>query len=101
MDPRLFRSAVSLAGWREVLETAGALFPLLVLHREKINPRVCLVGRVRSMTEKVLSLKEIDTDALWRETNRYRFRDLTKVDFGGGYEEALALVAADNKRKRS
>jgi hypothetical protein len=97
----VFPAGVSLASWREVLETAGALFPLLALHREKINSRTCHIGRVRSLTEKVVSLKEIDADALWRETRRYRFRDLTKVDFGGGYEEALTIVAADNKKKRS
>jgi hypothetical protein len=74
---------LDLSSWRELLTSAGDLFPLLTLHREKLNPRVCYVGRVSSMTEKVVALKEIDPDARWRETKRYRFRDLTKVDFGG------------------
>jgi hypothetical protein len=52
------------------------------------------------MAEKIVTLKKIDPDARWGDTKRYRFRDLTKVDFGGGYEEALMLVAAGNKRKR-
>ncbi len=91
---------VSLASWRNVLETAGRLFPLVTLRREKINPRVCYIGCVRSMTEKVVTLTKIDPDARWGDTKRYRFSDLTKVDFGGGYEDALAMVATDNKRKR-
>jgi len=92
---------LDLSSWRELLASAASLFPLLTLHREKLNPRVCYVGRVSSMTEKVVALKKIDPDARWGDTKRYRFRDLTKVDFGGGYEQALALVAADNRRRLS
>ena len=53
------------------------------------------------MAEEAVALKKIDPDARWGDTKRYRFRDLTKVDFGGGYEQGLALVAEDNRRRRS
>lgn len=91
---------LSLGTWPDVLESAGKIFPLLTIHREKINPRVCYIGRVSSLTEKVVTLRKIDPDARWGDTKRYRLCDLTKIDFGGRYEEALALVAADNRRRR-
>ena len=96
----VFLDSLSLQSWPNLLEAAGRSFPLITLRREVMNPNVCYIGRVQSMTEKVVALKEIDPDARWEGIRRYRFRDLTKVDFGGGYEAALMLVAVEKKRRR-
>lgn len=40
-----------------------------------------------------MSLLEIGPDALWDdEPETYRLSEITRVDFGGAYEEALHLV---------
>ena len=93
-----FRDTIVLGDWRVVLETAGALFPLLTLQREKMNPHACHIGKVHLMTAKTVTLKTIDPDAKWAERRQFRFADLTRVDFGGAYEEALMMVAADRGR---
>lgn len=78
--------------------SAGQRFPLITLHREKADPEVCHIGRVVSASATSVSLLEVDPDANWDEGPRsYRLAQVTRVDFGGPYEEALALVAVPAK----
>jgi hypothetical protein len=54
---------------------------------------VCEIGRVMGVEKGHVSLLEIGADATWYATpSRYRLRDITRVDLGGDYEEALQLV---------
>jgi hypothetical protein len=49
------------------------------------------------MGSRSFQLKEIDPQARWSRSRRYKFSNLTKVEFGGGYEDALARVSADDE----
>jgi hypothetical protein len=89
------KRGLSLASWPDLLKTANELFPLITISRERIDRNACQIGRLRSTNRVSFELKEIDTSASWDDCNRYRFSDLTRVDFGGGYEAALARVAAN------
>jgi hypothetical protein len=92
---------ISLESLSGLLTSIDGLFPLFTIHREIMNNDVCFVGRLAGMTPKTFTLYEIDDCAEWIGPRRYRFADITRVDFGGGYEQALALVARpDMKRKR-
>jgi hypothetical protein len=45
-----------------------------------------------------VSLLEIGPDAAWdNESETYRLSEITRVDFGGDYEEALHLVGGSPK----
>ncbi len=60
------------------------------------DPDVCQIGRVMSVAATTLSLLEIDPGAVWDEApTRYALKQITRVDFGGDYEEALHLVGGD------
>lgn len=84
---------VSLDNIEELLLTANRLFPVVAIHRENVNPDVCHIGRVVKIEKGKVSLLEIGPDAVWdEEPIDYRLREITRVDFGGGYEEALVLV---------
>lgn len=84
---------VSVASIEELLLSANRSFPLVTIHREKVDPDVCAVGRVLEVRDERLSLLEISPDASWEvEATQYRLRDITRVDFGGDYEDALYLV---------
>jgi hypothetical protein len=78
------------------LKRANELFPLITISRERIDRNACQIGRIVSMNRVSFELEEIDTDASWGGRHRYKFSDVTRVDFGGGYEDALARVAAAN-----
>lgn len=90
---------IEIGCWHEVLRSVSKVFPLITIHRELITTEVCQIGRLVSMTEKTFTLQEIDTDAKWNGNRRFRFRDVTRMDFGGSYEEVLVLVVAEDERR--
>ena len=91
---------ISIASWPELLESINKQFPLFTIHQEWLDNEVCYVGRLAARTATTFGLKEIDPDTRWTRSRSYKFSDLTKVDFGGGYETALAdLASTPTKRK--
>ncbi|HMV48975.1 MAG TPA: hypothetical protein PLD20_28585 [Blastocatellia bacterium] len=89
---------IDLDNWATVLRTVQERFPLLTIHREAISSNVCYVGKLVSITEKTFTLYDIDPDANWDRPHLRKLADLTKVDFGGGYEDALWRVAKEENR---
>lgn len=84
---------VTVATLAELLTTASRAFPLVTIHREQADPDVCHIGRVVHVSRSSVTLLEIGSDAKWDpEPEAYRLSEITRVDFGGGYEEALHLV---------
>lgn len=80
----------------DLLRAAGAAFPLLSVHQEYTDPGVFFVGAVTGWRRKQLRLSEIGPDARWRaEPTWWSLRQLTRIDVGGRYEQALWAVASD------
>jgi len=65
---------------------------LVTIHREQVDPAVCYVGRVVRVVGGRVCLLEIRPDASWEEPTPYRMSEITHVDFGGDYENALLLM---------
>jgi hypothetical protein len=87
---------VSVQRMAELLVSAGRAFPLVAIHREEVDPNVCWIGRVLDVKRDQVSLIEIDPAAKWsRQPSSYRLSEITRVNFGGDYENALQLVASD------
>jgi hypothetical protein len=89
-----------------LLKSASKAFPLVTIHREGVKPDACWIGRVLDVTEKSVVLHEIGPDAVWeKRPSRFRLSEITRVEFGGGYEEALELVGGPapglERRQRS
>ena len=85
---------IDLRSIASAIATAGAFFPLLTLHREAISPDTCSIGTVRQLTDKSIVLRWLTPGATWDgESPRYRLADITLLEFGGEYEDALARVA--------
>jgi hypothetical protein len=84
---------VELSSARTLLATAGAISPVVSIHTERIEPDVCYVGRPLSATKR-LRLLEVTPQATWESApSRWAYNDITRVDFGGRYEQALHEVA--------
>jgi len=89
----LRKPRLQLASLEELLWSANRAFPLVTIHREKVDPDVCHIGRITALQNNHVSLLEIGPDALWdKEISEYSLKEITRVDFGGDYEEALHLV---------
>jgi len=89
---------IDLSSLPALLRSANALFPLVTIHRERIKPDECVIGKVLEISKNSFLLHTISPDAVWEEKpTRFRLRDVTRVEFGGGYEEALHLVGGNSK----
>lgn len=84
---------VDLADINTILFSIDQNYPLLTLHRESHDPDSCYVGSVESICDKTVLINEMDPDAKWSGNKRLPLDEITRIDFGGGYETALALVA--------
>ena len=83
----------------ELLATISKRYPLITIHAERTKPDICYIGPLLSMTEATFTIDDLDCNAEWIGSRRLRFADVTRVDFGGGCEEARA-VTAPKRRKR-
>lgn len=84
------------------LERIQEGYPLITVFREEIDNSVCSIGRLEALKPKTFLLHTIDIDATWDNVQRFRYEDVTRVDFGGLYEEALWMYAEylSTKKKR-
>lgn len=82
---------VDLTSTRDVIGSLASTFPLLTLFTELEDPRSALVGRPVRTGAKKVDLLEITADGTWdgRDARRIRYEDITRIDVGGRYEQAL------------
>src|SRR5262245_44823922 len=86
---------VDLTDIATVLRTASATYSLVTVHREVVDPDVCHIGSVEGIADGTLVLRPISPDAEWlEERESFPLHDITRIDFGGLYEDALALAAS-------
>lgn len=87
-------SDVDLHSIANAIEWAGEAFKLITIHREQDDPDVCHVGRLVERLEDRVVLQEITPAAAWEDDpTEYSLSEVTRVDFGGRYEQALFFVA--------
>jgi hypothetical protein len=87
---------VELSSVTSILNSASKLFPLMVIELGHKKKGVCYVGKVVDASKGRLLMLEIDPHAVWeKKRSRFWLKDITRVSFGGGYEEALHLVGGD------
>lgn len=88
-----------IGSYREFLKSNVGKDRLVTLHVENTKPDVCYVGVVVSVTEKTVAIEDLNSNAEWTGLRRLKLTDLTRIDFGGGYEEALARTAPEGNWK--
>ena len=85
---------------RKLILTASQAFPLITIHRQKRDPDVCYIGQVFRVTPTHISLLEIGPNAEWEDApTLYPLREITRIDFGGDYEDALWHVGESRRTK--
>ena len=85
---------IDLYSMTTVLTSASEVYPLLTIHLGQVDSDICYIGRVLSADETNLSLLEITPSAKWEiEPTKYDVADITQIDFGGKYEDALYQVS--------
>ncbi len=84
---------VDLNSMETILGSVDEHFSLMVIHREAVDQTECHIGSLEGIADKTFTIKEIDRDAQWCGVKRFRVDEVTRVEFNGGYETALAQVA--------
>ena len=82
-----------------VVQSANALFPLVVIHRELRWKDECHIGGIAAVTSKTITISSIDPGAEYDGPYRIRSADITQVGFDGQYERALWAVASQKTEK--
>jgi hypothetical protein len=91
------KPAVNLETLTGLLLTAGDAFPLVTIHHEITHPDICHIGKVLQVNRGSVWLLEISPNATWdSEPYRHTLRDITQINFGGDYEDALQRVGGDS-----
>ena len=84
---------LDLTSMRNLIASIEDHESLVVIHRERLSPNECEIGRVRIDSDQTYSLFWITTEAEWELDNRvFRYSDITQLEFGGEYERTLAMV---------
>ena len=82
-----------LTNAKTILSTIGAKYPLVTIQREEVAPGICHIGKVVATNRTQVALLEISPEATWdTRATAYSLREITRIGFGGAYEEALQLV---------
>jgi hypothetical protein len=88
-------SGIDLSSWSSIASTAAERFSLVTFHVEHREDKasVCYIGVPRLLGPRSGTFVTIDPDASWdSELLTVRWSEVVRMDFGGGYEEALSLV---------
>ena len=93
-------SGLTLGSWPEAINSISEQFPLIHVESEIARPDVAYIGVPLKFTPKLLVLDDIDCNAEWSGPRNLPLSQITRVDFGGGYERALALTAPKRRQKR-
>ena len=76
-----------------LLTSAAERFPLVTIHKERDQPNACYIGKVISVEGGIVWMLEIGPDAKWDAApSAHKLGEITRVNFGGDYEDALALI---------
>ena len=94
---------IDLASTSALLKSAAQAFPVATIHLKYDDEDdaydedlsdVCYIGKIMEVNSTEVTLHEILPDAEWNnERTTYPLELIDRVDFAGGYEEALLLVA--------
>jgi len=85
---------IDFTSMRTLMESAQEVFGVLVIAREKVQPSEVEVGTIRMTSEDTYVLRWLTGTAEWENDDRpFRYRDITKLEFGTEYEQMLLAVA--------
>ena len=92
-------SGLTLDSWQKAINSISNQFPLISVEPEILRPDVAYIGVPLKFTSKLLVLDDLDCNAEWSGPRNLQLGQITKVEFGGGYERALAMTVPKRKPK--
>jgi hypothetical protein len=91
--PKMRAPDVDLDDTRALLQSAQRAFPLLTIQTEQRHPGACFIGRIAELDDDAAHFHLVSPAGAWDDEDEYAYETITRIGFGGRYEEALALAA--------
>ncbi|MGQ0845681.1 MAG: hypothetical protein ACT4QF_16285 [Sporichthyaceae bacterium] len=81
-------------GAAELIKVGSAEGNILAVHLETLKGEPLAIGRVIRLRKSSFELHYVGRDGVWaRQTERWKYRDLTRIELGGRYLQALNRFA--------
>ena len=79
-----------------MLRQISSVYGIVTLHRELVCPTECEIGKLIETDDDTYVLDWITPNGEWKTDNRrFLFADVTRIDWGDEYSQALVIVNAD------
>ena len=83
-----------MASASELLNAASAMADIFAIHLEALDREPLFIGRLVKLRKKSFDLRYVGRDGVWRDhVDRLKYRDVTRIEVGGRYLEALNRFA--------
>ncbi len=89
-------NAFDLSGWGTLLSSVQPHYPLVMISTEKDVPRCVFIGKLREHSARSVVIEAVGVDGHWDGRQEFAYKDITMIDLGDGYVNALAAVMTNN-----
>jgi hypothetical protein len=90
---------IPLSNWPEAISGISKFFPIMHVECEIAFPDECQIGVPLELTKKLLLLDPLSFSSEWTGPWSIKLDQITRIDFGGGYERALTATAPKRSPK--
>jgi hypothetical protein len=90
---------ISIDSFEDGISSASKSFPLIAIKKELVAENKRFIGRLAGFTSKTVTIHGLNPSAEWIKKSRFNLAEITRIQFGGGYERALALSAKPLRKK--
>src|ERR1035437_5412332 len=66
-------AGISISSFSDLLESVAKVFPLLTIHCDTINPKVCYIGKLTTVSHKTFTIEDLNCNAEWTGSRRFIF----------------------------
>jgi hypothetical protein len=91
---------IELDDVRGLLQAAQGASALIHLVSQDMEPGAFWIGRIAGMDDDGVLLQKVSPLGTWLDEEHFRFDAITRVGFGGRYEDALAAAVGALRRSR-
>ena len=80
---------LDLTELHSLLHCVSKRYAMFMIEREKAEPNIGFIGVAEGLTKRSLWMKKFSSNAKWIDTEKFKMKDITSINFGGGYVNAL------------
>ncbi len=80
---------LDLTDLHSLLDSVSENYAMFMIEREKEEPGIGFIGVAEGLTKRSLWMRKFSSKAKWIGTEKFKLKDITSINFGGGYVNAL------------